>query len=270
VAAPYRPFATEAPADVLAVEAQAAGVILSAPHDADTGFALAHVAAKRSERFLPMLADVACRAGCDWCCHGTKVDVMVPEALAIARYLTESPDDSELVATRARIAAHAQRLRTMTIDARLQARVPCPLLDATTGQCSVYDVRPLRCRSHHSLDAASCEEASRTGNGDHVIDKYADVIAVFEATILGQKKAIAEARLDHRTFDLTLALDVALNVPDADVRWARGERLFDAAAFSWPDEEPSADDAALRRMGVTIPKPVGRWRPSSQKKKRKR
>jgi len=266
---PQRPFVADAPADVLAVEAEAAGVILSAPRDADTGFALAHVAAKRTERFLPMLDGVACREGCDWCCHGTKVDVIAPEALAIARYLTEgATGDDELVAVGARIAAHAERLRAMTLDERLKSRVPCPLLDTTSGRCSVHDVRPLRCRSHHSFDASSCETASRTGNGDHVIDKYADVIAVFEAAIFGQKKALAESHLDHRSFELTLALDVALNAPDAAIRWARGERVFDAAWHQWPDQQASPDDAALRRLGVTLPKPVVKWRSSGKKKRR--
>ncbi|HEX4336912.1 MAG TPA: YkgJ family cysteine cluster protein [Polyangiaceae bacterium] len=259
----YRPLVAEAPGDVLVVEAEAAGVVLSAPHDADTGFALAHVAAKRAERFLPMFEGVACREGCDWCCHGTKVDVVAPEALAIARYLVEGATvDAES------ITAHAERLRAMTLDERLKARVPCPLLDTASGSCTVHDVRPLRCRSHHSLDASSCETASVSGNGDHIVDKYADVMGVFEGVVFGQKKALAAAHLDYRSFDLVLALDVALNTPDAALCWAQGERVFDAATHEWPDQQASPDDAVLRRLGVDVPKAVAKWRSSSKKKRR--
>jgi hypothetical protein len=103
-----------------------------------------------------------------------------------------------------------------------------------------------------------------------IIDKYVDVVQIHETLIWGQKRALAEERLDPRTFDLALALGVALTEPGAAARWAQGERVFDAAEHTWPDEEPVSDAAVLRRLGVAAPKPAAKWRSSSQKKNRKK
>jgi hypothetical protein len=153
----------------------------------------------------------------------------------------------------------------MTLDERLEARTPCPILDERDGRCGAYDVRPMRCRSHHSLDAAVCERALMNPREDVSIDKYVDVVKIHEALIWGQKKALAEERLDHRTFDLALAL----TEPEAAARWSRGERLFDAAEYVWPDEDAVSDAAVLRSLGVSTPKPGARWRSSSKKNRRK-
>jgi hypothetical protein len=67
-----------------------------------------------------------------------------------------------------------------------------------------------------------------------------------EAMILGQRRALAAARLDFRSFELSLALEVALEHQDAAERWANGERLFDAAVFEWPDEEPASESEVPR------------------------
>ncbi len=39
-----------------------------------------------------------------------------------------------------------------------QAKVPCAFL-GPTGLCRIYEVRPMACRAHHSLDAGRCEAA---------------------------------------------------------------------------------------------------------------
>ncbi|HEX7669277.1 MAG TPA: hypothetical protein VF395_06840, partial [Polyangiaceae bacterium] len=60
-----------------------------------------------------------------------------------------------------------------------------------------------------------------------------DVIDGHEAMISGQENALIAAGLDARSFELSLALEVALTHEDAAQRWARGERPFDAANFFW-------------------------------------
>jgi hypothetical protein len=146
-----------------------------------------------------------------------------------------------------RVKRHARAIRAMTLDERRQARTPCPMLDEASDRCAVHDARPMRCRAHHSLDVADCEAASLHPNEPRTIRRYSDVINAHEALILGQRRALAAARLDFRSFELSLALEVALEHEDAAERWANGERLFDAAVFEWPDEEP-ADESEVPRI----------------------
>lgn len=96
---------------------------------------------------------VACRPGCDDCCHAL-FDLSPVETLDIARAFSGLPRRLRRQAARAgakataafdRVAAEAlaaqgeQRLRVLS-----RARVACPLLH--DGRCLLYAVRPLTCR----------------------------------------------------------------------------------------------------------------------------
>jgi Fe-S-cluster containining protein len=205
--------------------------------DRNTAVKLTVLAGQRAERtFLPMFRTVACQPGCSFCCHGVRVDVTAPEALTIARGFREALPAEHVAVIRERVERHAQAVRTMTLEQRYRARTPCPLLDEVSNRCSVHDARPMRCRAHHSLSAADCESISLHPEEPRIIPRYPDVMEGHEAMILGQRRALVAEKLDVRSFDLSQALSVALSNEDAEERWARGERLFDAAVFEWPDE----------------------------------
>jgi hypothetical protein len=86
------------------------------------------------------------------------VDVTHPELLAIAAHLRRELPAPALRAHRDRLERHTARTAPLTDEARWAARIPCALLDAN-GRCSVYPVRPLRCRAFHSTSAAACRLA---------------------------------------------------------------------------------------------------------------
>jgi Fe-S-cluster containining protein len=229
-------------ADVLralyATEEASAAAVLSAARDRNTPVKLVMGAAQRADRtFLPVFQAVACRTGCDFCCRGVRIDVTAAEALTIARGFRETLSAAQVAVIRDLVRAHANTVRAMTVDERYRARTPCALLDEASNRCAIYDARPMRCRAHHSLDAADCEAASRNPDELRIINRYPDVMDAAEVMILGQKDAVGAAQLDERHFELSLALEVALTHEDAAERWARGERIFDAAAFTWPDDD---------------------------------
>jgi Fe-S-cluster containining protein len=237
-------------------ETHHASAILSERRDQDTPVKLAFGAGQRAERtFLTVFQTVACKPGCGYCCYGTPVHVTVPEVLTIARGFKETLGPSGLAVVLDRVKTHAEAIRALTIAERHAARIPCALLDEESNLCTVHDARPMRCRAHHSLNLADCEAASLHPDEPHTITRYPDVIDAHEAMILGQKKALAAAKLDHRHFELTLALEVALEVDDAAERWARGERLFDAAVHTWSDEDPGTE-SDLPRLLVADAEPA--------------
>src|SRR5260370_28679542 len=70
---------------------------------------------------------LACREGCDWCCHLT-VGTTVPEVLRIVEYLRRTLSPEEFQATRERIAESSDPKRPMSLGQRAAARLPCPPL----------------------------------------------------------------------------------------------------------------------------------------------
>ena len=227
---------------LFATETANAGAVLSQARDRDTAVKLAFGAGQRTDRtFLPVFQSVACKPGCAFCCRGVRVDVTAPEALTIARGFRETLSAAHLAVIREHVERNAAAVRAMTLEERYRARTPCALLDETSNRCSVYDARPMRCRAHHSLSATDCEAISVDPERPRVLSRYPDVMAAHDAMILGQRRALAAEKVDFRSFELSLALSVALAHEDAAERWARGERLFDAAVFSWPDEAPPVE-----------------------------
>jgi Fe-S-cluster containining protein len=232
---------------LFATETESARSVLSQARDRDTAVKLAFGAGQRADRtFLPVFQSVACKPGCASCCRGVRVDATAPEALTIVRGFRETMSKEHVAAVFDHVKRHAAAIRSMTLEERHRARTPCSMLDQTTDRCAIHDARPMRCRAHHSLDAGDCEAAVLHPSERRSVPRYPDVMDAHEAMILGQRKALAAAKLDARSFELSLALEVALEHDDAAERWANGERLFDAAVFEWPDEEPGIESDVPR------------------------
>jgi len=189
----------------------------------------------------------ACRKGCSWCCHGTKIHISAHEAILLAQTIRARPD-CDTVRIRVREAATA--FRTLSPDERWAAQTPCPFLGAD-GACAVYEVRPIQCRACHSLDAGSCERGHQARDPEPM---HMDVFrsAVYAAVGLGVGEALSDRGLDDRPLEFSNAVMVALEEPDAAIRWAKGERVFDAAFFPPEPEEIEAiremEEKRTRRM----------------------
>ena len=166
---------------------------------------------------------VACQAGCWWCCSFTYIAASAPEVLRIAEYLREHRSPAELATLGKRLAQREERIRGMSEERRKYARIPCALL--VDNRCSVYAVRPLSCRGATSSDAAACESSYRSGwtrpipNGPRHLGITVDIRD-------GVGEGLERVGLDGEDLDLTIALRIALETPDAGERWLAGEPVF--------------------------------------------
>lgn len=103
---------------------------------------------------------VACGVGCSYCCYMC-VDIFRVEAPRIADYvLREMPERLEEITKRLEQQVKARQTEPGDEeddqDRYAHQRVPCAFL-ADDGSCGIYPVRPIPCRSHHSLDVARCK-----------------------------------------------------------------------------------------------------------------
>ncbi len=88
-------------------------------------------------------ADLACRAGCETCCH-TWLTVSAVEAEALREAIARLPAER-----RGRLAERGRR--ELAREAGGEAGARCAMLDEA-GQCVVYESRPLVCRTQgHAL-----------------------------------------------------------------------------------------------------------------------
>ena len=216
---------------------------------------------------------IACHKGCAWCCHGLKVEVTAPEAIAIAEYLRAKSEPERLPSIGEALSDEADEARSLSITDRWLARRACYFLDEASGACSIWEARPLGCRSHTSLNAKACESA-HTGQGDGpAVPRPTSIETLYGLARGAMHAACEDAGLDMRAFELTNAVAVAFHVPKAAERWHAGERVFDRAVI--PSDE--SDRAMLGRdapsSGVIPPEqllPQNRGKAANERKRARR
>jgi hypothetical protein len=175
------------------------------------------------EEFAAAPADIQCRSGCTFCCH-QNVDVTIPEAILVALRLGDEADPR-----RAAVVEAAAQFAGLDNEARIATGRPCPML--VDRRCSVYEARPLTCRSFTSPNAAGCHAAMTSleaGKGVLPIDVY----VVLQFLCNGEQAATLgichDLGLQADLVELTQTVAAIVNNPSLIERWAAGESVFAA------------------------------------------
>ena len=180
-------------------------------------------------------ATVACREGCDFCCH-VPVDVQAHEVFFAADHILVHFSPAALTDVIARLAAHRARVAAFPQGTRETSRQPCVLLRG--GSCSIYPGRPEACRSHHTSDATVCKA--------HLADPAVNLSRVYIpalrarmfAVMLGLDEAIEAAGYDERSYDFGSALHEALTNSLCLVQWMRRQPAFPDSCLAYPAATP--------------------------------
>jgi Fe-S-cluster containining protein len=189
---------------------------------AERATALAEEAIDSAKRAYPP-PPLACKEGCDWCCY-LRVGTAAPEVFRIVSYLRQSLSTEELQATRERIISLDEQRRQLRVSKRADARLPCALL--VDRRCLAYSVRPLTCRGFTSSDARLCEHFFKQGKKVSVPTIYRPQLRLTTFVLDGMRAGVCEAGLKGDLLELTAALRIAFEVPDAFERWVAGEPVF--------------------------------------------
>lgn len=213
---------------ILNEEGAQARMQLSARPTAENAQAALNVSLSRMDRRLAEAPDahsLACKSGCDWCCHFT-IDVRPLEALNIAEHvLTQfTPDQRQRV--RAEIDANAQRLATLDEMQRVQQNLRCPFL--IEHRCSIYAVRPQTCRNYHATNVAGCEQSFNEPDNVDIDPEFAPLVyQIGVAHVEAFTDACAEAGHDTRAYELNGALAATLaDIEGTRLRFTRKQRVF--------------------------------------------
>ncbi|HSC67897.1 MAG TPA: YkgJ family cysteine cluster protein [Cellvibrio sp.] len=169
----------------------------------------------------------ACKAGCAFCCH-YKVEVRAHEILLIKDYLVKHFSAEKIAAVLAEAEANAAVIRTLTPEQHLTTNLKCALLQ--DNQCSIYPVRPFRCRNFHSTDASACEKSHSDPGNMEIETGMVESVAVYaDAHTQGFEAAAEQTGRDARIYDFTTALVEVFAEPAVIKRYQRGKKAFQNA-----------------------------------------
>jgi len=169
----------------------------------------------------------ACKAGCAFCCH-YKVEVRAHEMLLIKDYISKTFSAEKITAVLSEAEANAAIIRTLTPEQHLTTNLKCALLQ--DNQCSIYPVRPFRCRNFHSTDAQACEESHGDPSNMEIATGMIEDVAMFaDAHTQGFEAAADQTGRDARVYDFTTALIEVFNDVSVLKRYQRGKKTFQTA-----------------------------------------
>lgn len=166
-------------------------------------------------------AGIACRAGCAACCY-VRVSVLSVEALNIGRHVRETYADAERAKLVAKIKSYVESIAALPVESRMRHVLACPFLGAQQ-QCTIYEVRPLACRMHHSLSREACEDA--TSPVPVIEDFVKATVPVMEGIFDG----CGEAGTQSEELEFMPAVQIAIEQEDVEERWLAGEPVFEGA-----------------------------------------
>ena len=166
----------------------------------------------------------ACRVGCWYCCY-LKVGVRPEEAFTIVDFIREHFTAERSKELREAVAANAKIMRQLPPAERLLAALKCPFL--LDGACSIYEVRPARCRSFHAIDVRGCQESFEQPRNLNILTSFVpEVYATGEAHHDACSTAMRTLGLDASVYELNTALDECLTDTRPLRRFERGKPAF--------------------------------------------
>jgi Fe-S-cluster containining protein len=166
----------------------------------------------------------ACCRGCDTCCC-LEVSATAPEIFLVVRFLrlTRSAFAAHGVDLGALVSTCRTRTTGMDQQTRFSSRQMCPFIIG--GACAIYSVRTLACRGHVAFDREACEAAAKGQDVEAPVSiAHKSVRALAQGAM---QAALRDGGLEWGASEFLSGLERALNDPDAEARWLRGERVFE-------------------------------------------
>lgn len=169
---------------------------------------------------------LACGSGCDLCCY-FRVSVKAHEVLLMAETIKHNWSSVNRDKLRQCLNEKAKIVKGMTSKQQLAVNIQCPLL--MDNKCSVYAIRPLGCRRHHSQDVSGCRYLN-----DHPDDMSYRVTTNPHLTIgsleieSNIQNLFATAGYDTKDYELITSLEEALSSDKPLNKWWKKN-----VAFQW-------------------------------------
>lgn len=153
-------------------------------------------------------AEPACKSGCSHCCKRMYIEISEDEASLIAARLKTFSEEKRLSISSS--LHHGRR----TGDPNTQ----CVFLEQ--GKCSIYDIRPLTCRTYHSTDVNECRDKEDSGKN---IASNTILAFPFNDAILASFKDAISVHQSKYTYEMNSFVQRLINDEERLNSWASGQ-----------------------------------------------
>lgn len=166
----------------------------------------------------------ACRNHCAYCCY-YKIEAKAVEVLAIADYVHKNYSGEQLEKALAQAKKNVEEAKDLSYQEHMATNQACPFLIADS--CSIYPVRPSKCRNFHASDVDRCKASYENPTDLSIANSYvAEVFIASQASTGAFEKATEVAGVDAHTYDLCSAFIEAIENPKTAKRFKDGKKTF--------------------------------------------
>jgi hypothetical protein len=168
------------------------------------------------------LSELACEVGCAYCCHvgAERPDLLPAEAFRIVAYLRSHEDA-------------LGKVKARLVDEGGSDKAPCLFLDR--DRCTIYAVRPMRCRAQTSPDAELCRQ-NYLGQRK-TMPLLSEPALLYKSLRMGLRLGLRDAGVQSAPLRLTETIRLALDLPDVWGQWFEGSEPFADLFYPEPADE---------------------------------
>lgn len=165
----------------------------------------------------------ACRAGCSYCCY-YKVEVQAIEVLSIQSFVLSRFKPEQIKEVMSQAARNVDEAKDLTQAEQIAINQKCPFL--LKDECSIYPVRPSRCRNFHATDVQGCKDSFEDPNFDPPNSYVSELFEVANGSAMGFEQALDSVGIDSRIYDLNSAFLEAMKNSALGKRLKSGKKVF--------------------------------------------
>lgn len=173
---------------------------------------------------------VDCRKGCYHCCYQT-VFALPFEVLALSHFIKNNFTDREIREIKDNTSRKNGITEKMSARQFLHHKSPCPLL--REGACTVYEARPMACRTYISSSKESCiTEYNNPSDLNIFPDLYEFPIYAGRMINEGICSYLTQKQTYPVEWQIESMLLTAFERKDAFECWIKGENVFQTRNYS--------------------------------------
>lgn len=169
-------------------------------------------------------AKTACGSGCWYCCY-YKVVARAAEVFLIIDFVLRNFSTTQLAQITAQAKKNVLEVNGLSHSEHLTTNQQCPFL--VDAHCSVYPVRPAKCRTFHATDVERCRLSYERPTDLSIPNSYvSEVFIATEGGTQGFNVAMQSVGYDPRVYDLNSALIEALENSKCAKRFRNKKKAF--------------------------------------------
>lgn len=166
--------------------------------------------------------NIACQEKCSYCCY-FKVEVKTLEIITIVKFVEKNFTGEKTHALLKKAQENIAEFENLNYETQVATNQACPFLD--DNSCSIYEVRPGKCRNNHATDVNLCK-ACYDNPADNSIPSsyYKPLQLALNALTRGFEAAFKDTKYDMASYDINNALIAAFNNKKFIKRYLKGKK----------------------------------------------